>query len=100
VTLIELEAVRAAAEEAGVELDPSGPRRNLVTRGVPLNHLIGRDFRIGEVVLRGVRPCHPCSRLGRFTSTEVKRALVHRGGLRADIVRDGLVRLGDVIEPA
>lgn len=99
VTLIELEALEALKAEAGIDLSPAAARRNVATRGVPLNHLVGRRFRIGEVVLEGRRLCEPCSHLARLTEPGVLPGLVHRGGLRADIVRGGEIRVGDPIRP-
>jgi MOSC domain-containing protein YiiM len=98
VTLIEIEAIDAVKREAGIELAPHSARRNLVTRGVPLNHLVDRQFRVGEVVLRGLRLCEPCSYLEGITQPGLKAALAHRGGLRAIIVESGVIRAGDTIE--
>jgi MOSC domain-containing protein YiiM len=101
VTLIESEAVEALAAEYGVSLTPGESRRNLVTRGVPLNHLVGREFRVGPVLLRGTRLCEPCLHLERLTARKgTRRGLVHRGGLRADILSDGMISVGDSIQPA
>lgn len=97
VTLIEIEAIEAIAHESGIELGPSGPRRNLVTRGVPLNHLVGKEFRIGEVRLKGMRLCEPCEHLEGMTRKGVKAALAHRGGLRAEAISAGTIRAGDTI---
>jgi len=83
----------------GVDLADHETRRNLLTEGVPLNHLVGRTFRVGDVVLRGVRLADPCSYLAGLTRPGVSRALVHRGGLRADIVEGGTLRPGDAITP-
>ncbi|HEV8673835.1 MAG TPA: MOSC domain-containing protein [Methylomirabilota bacterium] len=99
VTLIEVEAIEALAREAGIELPSAASRRNLTTRGVPLNHLIGRRFRIGDVVLEASRLCEPCQHLEGLTRPGVLKALVHRGGLRADIVVGGTIRVGDPIRP-
>jgi MOSC domain-containing protein YiiM len=66
-TLIEVEAIEALRREYGVPLDPDEARRNLVTRGVPLNHQVGREFKIGEVKIRGIRLCEPCQHLQRLT---------------------------------
>lgn len=99
VTLIETEAVDALRRDYGVELNPGASRRNIVTRGVPLNHLVGREFRVGEVTLRGVRLCEPCSHLEELSSRKVLPGLVHRGGLRAQILIDGVIRVGDRVEP-
>jgi DNA-binding transcriptional ArsR family regulator len=99
VTLIELEALRALFTDHGVELAPSDARRNVVTCGVPLNHLVGHEFRVGRVVLRGMRFCEPCTYLSGVVGKDVKTGLIHRGGLRADIVRAGTIRVGDHVSP-
>lgn len=98
VTLIEAEAIEALGRDYGVEIDPGSSRRNIVTRGAPLNHLVGKEFRVGEVTLRGLRLCEPCHHLASLTEPRVLKGLVHRGGLRAQIVRDGVIRVGDVVE--
>ena len=99
VTLIEHEAVEAAAHEGGIELADVDIRRNLVTLGVPLNHLVGCDFRVGDVVLRGQRLAEPCAYLEGLLGREgVRKALIHRGGLRADIIAGGTITTGDEIE--
>ena len=96
VTLIEMEAIEAVREK-NIVLDPGEARRNLVTRAVPLNHLVGREFQVGEVRLRGVRLCEPCSHLEGLTRPGVLKQLLHRGGLRADVVSGGIIRTGDVV---
>ena len=96
VTLIESEAIDAVARDCGCELEYKDTRRNIVTRGVALNDLIDREFRVGGVRLRGVRLCEPCK--VSFPDANVKEALVSRGGLRADILTDGEIRVGDSIE--
>lgn len=96
-TLVEREAIAAIEYEAGIELDPGEHRRNLTTRGVALNHLVGERFRVGDVVCRGVRLCEPCSHLESLTADGVVAALTHRGGLRADIEEDGVIRAGDSV---
>ncbi len=78
-------------------LSAAEARRNLVTRGVDLNALVGRDFRVGPVWLRGQRLCEPCAHLERLTRPGVAAALVGRGGLRADILAGGRIRAGDVL---
>ncbi|WP_336345786.1 MOSC domain-containing protein [Halalkalicoccus ordinarius] len=98
-TLIEQEAVTAIERESGIELAPGAHRRNVETRDVALNHLVGRRFRVGDAVCRGNRLCEPCNHLQRLTQDGVLQALVHRGGLRADVLEDGTIRPGDVIEP-
>lgn len=94
VTLIEAEVLESLAA-----LFPStgDARRNLVTRGIRLNHLVGRRFRAGEALLEGQVLCEPCARLAGMTSRDVLRALVHRGGLRARVVEPGVIRIGDEV---
>ena len=99
VTLIEAEAVEALRRDYEVEFDAGDSRRNIVTHGVALNHLVGREFRIGDVALRGIRLCEPCGHLERVTGRRVREGLVHRGGLRAQILTAGTIRTGDPIEP-
>lgn len=96
-TLIEAEAVEALKRDYGVELAAGESRRNLVTRGVALNHLVGRDFQIGEVKARGIRLCEPCDHLQRVTGRELIKGLRHRGGLRAQILTQGTIRIGDSV---
>jgi len=96
-TLIEVEAIEAAAREYKVTLEPGEARRNVVTRGVPLNHLVGLDFVIGDVNVHGIRLCEPCSHLEGITGLAVIKALRHRGGLRAQILSQGVIRVGDAV---
>jgi MOSC domain-containing protein YiiM len=97
ITLIEREAIAALNQDPGVELAERETRRNLVTDGVSLTLLVGRTFCVGDVVLRGVRTCPPCTHLESLTRSGVRQALADRGGLRADIVRGGTLRIGDEI---
>ena len=99
ITLIESEAVDAMARDNEVRIEAGSARRNVVTRGVPLNHLVGEDFSIGEVRLRGIRLCEPCSHLEGLTRRGVLGGLVHRGGLRAQILTEGTIHIGDAILP-
>lgn len=96
-TLVEAEALEELAA-SGVEIEPADARRNLVVRGIPLDDLIGRRFRVGGVECFGQRRCEPCAHLERLTRPGVLRGLVHRGGLRADVLSDGEIRTGDPIE--
>src|SRR4030095_1145114 len=91
ITLVEKEKIDAFARETGFAFTAFHARRNLVTEGVDLNALAGREFLIGEVRIRGVRLCEPCSYLARMTFPETLRGLVHRGGLRAQIVSEGTI---------
>ncbi len=96
-TLIEAEAIEAIQREYEIEIAPANARRNLVTRGVPLNHLVGKEFRIGDVKIRGIRLCEPCAHLEKMTGQPVIKSLRHRGGLRAQILSEGAIRVGDVV---
>jgi hypothetical protein len=96
-TVVEAEALEELSSN-GVDLAPIEARRNLVVRGIGLDNLIGRRFRVGEVECFGQRRCEPCSHLQRLTQPGVLRGLVHRGGLRADVLSDGVIRTGDSIE--
>jgi len=96
-TLIEAEALEAAARDYNLEISGGESRRNLLTRNVALNRLVGREFRIGDVRLRGLRLCEPCGHLEKLTGKQVIKALQHRGGLRAEILCDGPIRVGDTI---
>lgn len=97
-TLIEIEALEALKHDGGVEMQPGDARRNIVTRGVSLNDLVGREFRVGEVSLKGIRLCEPCSYLAERTHPHVLRGLVHKGGLRAQILTEGVIQVGDTIQ--
>lgn len=99
ITLIEDEALEAAQRERGITLTPDECRRNLITQGVPLNHLVDVTFRVGEAVLKGIRLCEPCNHLEELTKPGIRAALVHRGGLRAQILKSGVIRVGDSVEP-
>jgi hypothetical protein len=97
ITLVEGEAIDELSELLGEPFAPQDARRNVVTRGIELDALIGRRFRIGDVECLGQRRCEPCAHLQRLTRDGVLRGLVHRGGLRADIVGAGAIRVGDAI---
>ena len=98
VTLIESEAVEALVRDEGVPFEIAESRRNVVTRGVALNHLVGREFRVGSVRLKGVRLCEPCKHLEGMTRPGVLKGLLHRGGLRAQILDGGDLRVGDPVD--
>jgi MOSC domain-containing protein YiiM len=99
VTLIEVEAIEALKRDYGIELPPADSRRNIVTRGVPLNHLVGQEFKVGQVTLRAIRLCEPCSHLEKLSLKGVQRGLIHRGGLRTHILTGGIIRVGDSVSP-
>lgn len=97
-TLVEAEAVDAIAREADVHLGPGEHRRNVTTAGVALDHLVGERLRVGDAVCRGVRLCEPCAHLRSLVGrADVLPALVHRGGLRADVIEGGTVVVGDPV---
>jgi MOSC domain-containing protein YiiM len=99
VTLIAEEAIAAACQESGLPIEHLITRRNLLTTGVPLNDLVGKTFRVGEVELKGLELCQPCGYLEKRTFPFIKQALHNRGGLRAMIVRGGQIAAGDEIVP-
>jgi hypothetical protein len=95
-TLIEAEVCESFAPA----LSGDDHRRNVVTRGIDLNRLVGHEFMLGEVPCRGMRLCEPCTVIDRYAARPLLRPLVHRGGLRADIVADGELRVGDEVRAA
>lgn len=97
VTLIEREALEIYERESGKKLSAAEARRNLLTQGVRLNDLVGREFRVGPVRMRGLRLSEPCTHLARLTHPETLNGLVHRGGLVAAILNDGDLQVGDEI---
>jgi MOSC domain-containing protein YiiM len=100
VTLIEREAVQGAVAEFDIELAEQETRRNIVTEGVRLNDLVGREFLVDGVRLRGFDLAHPCAYLEEQTRPGVRKSLVDRGGLRAEILDDGDIHIGGRITDA
>lgn len=96
-TLIAAEAVEAVASEGEVSVGAAETRRNVLTRGIDVNELVGKRFRMGSVECEGVELCEPCTTLERMTQPGVIRAFVHRGGLNADILTDGEINVGDAV---
>jgi MOSC domain-containing protein YiiM len=94
-TLIEAEV----CESFDPPLTADDHRRNVVTRGVALNDLVGHEFTLGTVRCKGMRLCEPCTVVQRYAGRPVLRALVHRGGLRADILEEGTFAVGDELRP-
>ena len=98
VSLIEDEVLQLAAKELGMESIAHLTRRNIVTRGVPLIELLGQEFTLGNVRMRGIRLFEPCGHLVKVTGIpEIFKALHHRSGLKAAILSDGLIRIGDSV---
>jgi MOSC domain-containing protein YiiM len=96
-TLIESEALEGLEADTGIRLSAAESRRNVLTRGIDLNSLVGKRFRVGAAECYGVELCEPCSSLEGMTQPGVIRGLVHRGGLRADILAGGEIRVGDTV---
>jgi len=98
VSLIEGETLDAAAKELGVESIADQTRRNIVTRGVPLIELLGREFTVGGVRMRGIRLFEPCGHLVKVTGMpKIFSALHHRSGLKSEILNDGVIGVGDAV---
>jgi MOSC domain-containing protein YiiM len=98
VTLIEVEVLEAIARDRGIALAPHEHRRNLTTRGVPLGHLVGHYFRVGDCVLYGGRMNVPCLYLENLLGKKVFKPLINRSGLNCRIVLGGIVRSHERIE--
>jgi MOSC domain-containing protein YiiM len=98
ITLVAIEALEALEAEHGIKLTAAESRRNVATRGIELNRLEGKRFRVGGVECEGIELCEPCSHLQKLTKPGVLRGLVHRGGLRAAILNDGEIAVGDPVE--
>jgi len=97
VTLIAAEAVDAVAQDGDVSIESAATRRNVLTRGIDVNELVGKRFRIGDVECEGVELCEPCAHLESMTQPGMIKAFVHRGGLNADILTDGEITVGDPV---
>jgi MOSC domain-containing protein YiiM len=100
ITLIAAEALDGLRADTGIELSHEASRRNVLTRGVDLNALVGRRFTLGAVECEGIELCEPCNTLAKLTERGVLRGLVHRGGLRADILSGGEIAVGDAVAAA
>jgi MOSC domain-containing protein YiiM len=97
VSLIDQGAILAANEQSGLSIQHLETRRNLLTEGVPLNDLVGKTFRVGSAVLKGIELCEPCGYLERRTYPGIMAALKHRGGLRCRLLEGGQLHVGDEI---
>ena len=96
-TLVPAESLEALAEEHGIVLAPGETRRQVTTRGVDVNALVGRRFAVGEVEAVGIELCEPCRHLQSLTPPGTMRGLVHRAGINADVVKGGEIAVGDAV---
>lgn len=100
VSLIEVEVLERLAFDHHLDLALGETRRNIITKGVPLGHLVGRIFRIGQVLMRGVEICEPCKHHVDVTGkNQLLSTLIHRGGLHAQILTDGEIHTNDPVLP-
>jgi MOSC domain-containing protein YiiM len=97
ITFIERENIEAFARESGLPFTAMHARRNIVTEGIRVNDLAGKEFWVGEVRVRGIRLCEPCSYLAKISFPETLKGLVHKGGLRAQILSEGIIKVGQMI---
>jgi len=96
-TLVASEALEAFEQATNIVLSAAETRRNVLTRGIDVNALVGKRFRVGDVECRGIELCEPCTHLQSLTRPGVLNGLVHRAGLNADILTDGEIALGDAV---
>jgi len=99
VTLFEIETLEALRRDHGIELLPEEHRRNVTVEGVPLNHLVGRRFRLGETVVEATRLSTPCRHIEEILGKAVFDPLINRSGLNCKIIAGGILRVGDVVRP-
>ena len=99
ITLFELETLEALRRDHGVELLPEEHRRNVTVEGVPLNHLVGRRFRLGETIVEATRLSTPCRHIEEILGKAVFDPLINRSGLNCKIIAGGALRVGDVVRP-
>ncbi len=100
VTLFEIETLEALSRDAKLELRPEDHRRNVTVQGVPLNHLVGRQFWLGETLLEATRLSTPCRHIEEILGKPVFDPLINRAGLNCKILKGGVVRVGDIVKPA
>ena len=98
ITLFEIETLEALQRDHGVELTPDEHRRNVTVQGVPLNHLVNRQFRIGECLFEATRLSTPCQHIEDITKKTISRWLINRSGLNCIIVTGGLIKPGDIVK--
>ena len=99
ITLFELETLEALRRDHGIELLPEEHRRNVTVEGVPLNHLVGRRFRLGETIVEATRLSTPCRHIEEILGKAVFDPLINRSGLNCKIIAGGALRVGDVVRP-
>jgi len=100
VTLIEIETLAALERDHGITLTPQQHRRNLTVEAVPLNHLVGKQFSVGDVTLEGGRLNTPCTYLDKLVGQDMIKKLWNRSGLNCRIIKDGLIEPGMGVRPA
>ncbi|PLY09214.1 MAG: sulfurase [Arcobacter sp.] len=99
VTLIEIENINALNEEHNLSITPEDFRRNIVVSNCDLNSLVDKEFQIGEVILKGIRLCEPCKYLAdKLAEQKTLTQMVHKAGLRAEIIKGGSIDLNCQIE--
>ncbi|WP_027535085.1 MOSC domain-containing protein [Bradyrhizobium sp. WSM3983] len=99
ITLFEMETLEALRRDHGIELLPEEHRRNVTVEGVPLNHLVGRRFRLGEAIVEATRLSTPCRHIEEILGKAVFDPLINRSGLNCKIIAGGTLRVGDAVRP-
>lgn len=100
VTLFELETLEALKRDYGIALQPHEHRRNITVQGVPLNHLVGKQFWVGNVLLEATRLSTPCKHIEELTGKSIFNPMLHRSGLNCRILQSAVVHVGDTVKPA
>jgi MOSC domain-containing protein YiiM len=100
ITLFEVETLEALARDAKITMRPEEHRRNVTVEGVPLNHLVGRRFWLGETLLEATRLSTPCRHIEEILGKAVFDPMINRSGLNCRILQGGIVRVGDTIRAA
>jgi len=98
ITLFEEETIEALLRDHNIKLKPEDHRRNITTRNVPLNHLVGKRFKVGHVILEATRLSTPCRHIEQITGLELFNQLTNRSGLNAKIIVGGEIFVGDTIK--
>ncbi|MBV2179644.1 MAG: MOSC domain-containing protein [Castellaniella sp.] len=100
ITLFEIETLEALRRDAGIEMLPQEHRRNVTVQGVPLNHLVGRRFWLGEALLEATRLSTPCRHIEEILDKAVFDPMINRAGLNCKILQGGVIRVGDIVQGA